>query len=141
VVVEAFGPAEAAIAHSLGATAAARALREGLRIGRLVFIAPAADPADWTPSFAERLGIAPAVMSAMQTRSERRLGVLWSDLNLARPGSTIAVPLLVVHDREDDEVPCSDRAAIAAASPSARPLITRGLGTTEFCATSRSWSS
>src|SRR5262249_34237538 len=80
-VVEAFGPAEAVIAHSLGAAATARALDEGLRVGRVVFIAPPADPADWTRSFADRLGIAPAVMNAMQARSERRLGVLWSDFD------------------------------------------------------------
>ena len=85
--VAAFGPAEAVIAHSLGAAATARALGEGLDVGRVVFIAPPADPAAWTRRFADRLGISAAVLGEMQARSERRLGVLWADLNLPRLAS------------------------------------------------------
>jgi pimeloyl-ACP methyl ester carboxylesterase len=127
-IVEAFGPAEAVIAHSLGAAATARALGEGLSVGRVVFIAPPADPVDWTRRFADRWGLAPEVVGAMQARSERRLGVLWSDLNVPRLASALAIPLLVIHDRADHEVPCSDGAAIAGAWPNARLLATHGLG-------------
>ncbi len=126
--VESFGRAEAVIAHSLGAAATARALSQGLDVGRAVFIAPPADPADWTRRFADRLGISAEVLRAMQARSERRLGVSWSDLNVPRLASALAVPLLVIHDRDDDEVPASDAAAVAAAWPNARLHFTRGLG-------------
>ena len=127
-MVEAFGPAEAVIAHSLGAAATARALGEGLSVGRVVFIAPPADPADWTRRFADRLGLAPEVLGAMQARSERRLGVLWSDLDVRRLGPALTMPLLVIHDRGDDDVPYSDGAAIVEACPNARLITTHGLG-------------
>src|SRR5262249_22686971 len=127
-VVDAFGPAEAVVAHSLGAAATAWALDEGLGVGCLVFIAPPADPVAWTRTFADRLGIAQEVMSTMQARSERRLGIRWSDLDVRRLGSTMSAPLLVIHDGDDGEVPCSDGAAIAAAWPNARLRTTRRLG-------------
>jgi pimeloyl-ACP methyl ester carboxylesterase len=122
------GPAAGVIAHSLGAAATARALGDGLEVGRAVFIAPPADPGDWSRRFADRLGISPEVLQAMQARSERRLGVAWSDLNVPRLGAASGVPLLVIHDGDDEEVPRSNGAAIAAAWPDARLLTTRGLG-------------
>ena len=53
----------------------------------------------------------------------------WSDLPLLpMRGLAVAPPLLVVHDRDDREVPWEDGAAIAAAWPRARRLDTEGLG-------------
>jgi pimeloyl-ACP methyl ester carboxylesterase len=122
------GPAAGVVAHSLGAAATARALGDGLQVGCAVFIAPPADPGDWSRRFADRLGISPEVLSAMQARSERRLGALWSDLNVPRLGAASGVPLLVIHDGEDEEVPRSNGAAIADAWPNARLVTTKGLG-------------
>jgi pimeloyl-ACP methyl ester carboxylesterase len=127
-LVDHFGPAAGVIAHSLGAAATARALGEGLQVGRAVFIAPPADPGDWSRRFADRLGISPEVLQAMQARSERRLGVAWSDLNVPRLGAGSGAPLLVIHDGDDEEVKHSNGAAIAEAWPDARLVTTHGLG-------------
>ena len=126
--VDRFGPAAAVVAHSLGAAATAHALVDGLRARRAVFIAPPADPNDWTRRFADRLGISGDVLHAMKERTERRLGVPWGDLSVPRLGAALGVPLLVVHDRDDEEVPSSDGAAIAESWPGARLVTTRGLG-------------
>ena len=116
------------VAHSLGAAAAAFGLSRGLRVERAVFIGPPAGPADWTRMFAERLQIPPRVMDLMRARTERRLGVLWSDLDVigTAPGQT--TPLLVIHDEDDREVPVGDGRAIARTWPGALFLETRGLG-------------
>jgi pimeloyl-ACP methyl ester carboxylesterase len=126
--VERFGPAAAVVAHSLGAAATAHALVDGLRARRVVFIAPPADPNDWTRRFAERLGLSAEVLDAMKVISERRLGLRWADLDVRRLGTALGVPLLVVHDRDDREVLSSDGAAIARSWPGARLVTTRGLG-------------
>jgi pimeloyl-ACP methyl ester carboxylesterase len=125
---ERVGPLHGVVAHSLGATAAALALRDGLGGGRAVFLGPAADPPAWAAIFARGLGLTPAVTDRMRARSERRLGLRWRDLAVASFAGQLAVPLLVVHDRDDAEVPLQDGAAIAAAWPGAQLLETSGLG-------------
>jgi pimeloyl-ACP methyl ester carboxylesterase len=127
-VVSVFGPAHAVIAHSLGGAATAVALGRGLPIGRAVFIAPPADPAEWTRRLAHQLGMTPTVLRLMQERSEQRLGFQWSELDVPRLASRSSVPLLVIHDRDDPEVSHADGEAIVAASPEARLVTTQGLG-------------
>lgn len=124
----AVGGVSAVVAHSLGAAATALAIGDGLPVDRVVFLAPPANPAAWVTPFAARLGIPPAVVARMRRRSERRLGLRWADLDVPRLAARRTVPLLVIHDREDSEVPLRDGAAVAAAWPGARLFETSGLG-------------
>jgi pimeloyl-ACP methyl ester carboxylesterase len=124
-----YGPARGVIAHSLGAAAVTFAMREGLRVERLAFVGPPADPLTWVARFGRQLGLGPAVMAEMRRRSEQRIQARWDDLPLVpMRGLELPPPLLVVHDRDDREVRSADGAAIAAAWPSARLLETEGLG-------------
>jgi pimeloyl-ACP methyl ester carboxylesterase len=128
-VVAQLGPSRAVIAHSLGAAAATFAVREGLQVERLVFIGAPADPLTWVERFGRRLGLSRAVMAEMRRLSEKRIQARWEDLPLVPlRGLSEPPPLLVVHDRDDHEVPFTDGAAIAAAWPGARLLETGGLG-------------
>jgi pimeloyl-ACP methyl ester carboxylesterase len=110
------------------AAATSFALTRGLRVERAVFIGPPAGPADWTRLFAERLTVPASVMDLMRDRAERRLGVLWTDLDVIAMAPRQRIPLLVVHDDGDREVPVGDGRAIAAAWPGATFLGTTGLG-------------
>jgi pimeloyl-ACP methyl ester carboxylesterase len=123
-----FGPAHGLIAHSLGAPAAAFAMRRGFAVERAVFVAPPADPGDWAERFAQRLGVPERVMNAMRVRSERWLGVPWTEVSLAGMAASQSAPLLVVHDQHDRDVPFAHGAAVAARWPGARMLETAGLG-------------
>ena len=128
-VVRRVAPAEAVIAHSLGAAAVTFAMREGLRVRRLAFIGPPADPLTWVDRFAMQLGLRADVTAEMRRLSETRLRMSWDDLPLVPfRGHADAPALLVVHDREDREVPWTDGAAIARAWPGARLIETQGLG-------------
>jgi pimeloyl-ACP methyl ester carboxylesterase len=127
-VADAVGGAHAVVAHSLGAAAAALAMRDGLEPRRVVFLAPPADPPAWVRPFAARFRLAPAVVERMRERSERRIGRRWEELDVPRLVPPLEAPLLVIHDREDAEVPVGDGARIAAAWPGARLLETSGLG-------------
>ena len=118
----------AVIAHSLGAAAAVRALTEGLAVQRAVFIGPTGGPRDWAERFRRHLGVPPPVMAAMRARSERWLGASWDEFDIPALARDRTGPLLVIHDRGDDEVPWSDGAAIASNWPGARLVTTEGLG-------------
>ncbi|MGH7672620.1 MAG: alpha/beta hydrolase [Gemmatimonadales bacterium] len=127
-VAEAAGSLFAIAAHSMGGSASALAISQGLQVDRAVFLAPAADPARFAADFASTLAVGPAAMAAMRDRSERRLGFRWADLDVPRMARAFDVPLLVIHDRDDATVPWTDGAAIAAAWPGAELVTTTGLG-------------
>ena len=128
-VVAAMGPAHAVVAHSLGATATAHAMRGGLAVGRAVFVSPMADPLPYTRTFAARLGFGERIRSRMVARIERRVGMPLSAFGVPDLARTVATPpLLLVHDRQDAETGWADSDAIARAWPGARLVTTTGLG-------------
>lgn len=116
------------VAHSLGAAATALAMRDGLRVERVVFLAPAADPPAWIAPFAERLGVEPEVLARVRARSERRIQRRWDELSVPALVAGCRAALLVIHDRLDPQVPLRDGQAIAAAWPGARLVETSGCG-------------
>ncbi len=121
--------AVAAVGHSMGGAAVALAAVRGLPLGALVAVGTPRAPAAWFEQFAASLALRPPVREALRERLERRVGVRIADLDLPRLAAVRAeVPLLVVHDRGDREVPFDDGAAIAAAWPGARLHPTEGLG-------------
>jgi pimeloyl-ACP methyl ester carboxylesterase len=123
------GPPAGVVAHSLGAAAVTFAIREGLPVGRAVFIGPPANPLTWVALFGRQLGLDPSVMAEMKRRSESRIQARWADLPLVPlHGVATPPPLLVVHDRDDLEVSWSDGVSVAAAWPGARLMETSGLG-------------
>ena len=128
-VVAAHGPATAVVAHSLGATATAYAMRGGLAVGRAVFVSPMADPLPYTRAFAGRLGFGERIRTRMVARIERRVGMPLSAFGVPDLARTMATPpLLLVHDRQDAETGWADSDAIARAWPGARLVTTTGLG-------------
>ncbi len=127
-VADAAGSLFGVIAHSMGGSASALAIAHGLRLERAVFLAPAADPARYAEDFATALAVGPVAMAGMRRRSEARLRVRWSELNVPRMAAGFDIPLLVVHDRDDPTVPWAEGEAIAAAWPGAQLVSTTGLG-------------
>lgn len=128
VLADRVGPVHGVIAHSMGASATALAMAQGLSLSRAVFLAPAANPAWFVEQFVAALGLSPWTRRRLQERSERRLAFRWADLDVPTLAREFAAPLLVIHDREDRVVPWADGAAIAAAWPGAALVTTTGLG-------------
>ena len=131
-VVQREGSPHAIVAHSMGCAGTTLAMSWGLEVGRggLVFLAPAADPPSWVAPFARQLGLTPTVLDRVRARSERRLRVRWSDLNVCDLARALPArpDLLIVHDEADETVRWQDGSAIAAAWPNARLVTTQGLG-------------
>ncbi|MFY1691701.1 alpha/beta hydrolase [Plantactinospora sp. WMMB782] len=128
-VVRLHGPAHAVIAHSLGASATGVAVLDGLPVGRLVMIAPMADPLPYIRVFQRRLGIGPVVGQRLIAAMESLVGRPITDYDLLSRARRRAglPPLLVIHDRRDREVDPADGAATADAWPG-RLYHTTGLG-------------
>ena len=116
------------VAHSMGGAATTLAMGRGLSVGRVVFLAPAADPAGYSERFAELIGLTPGVLARMKRSIERRFGQSWDEFDVLRAAAKMTAPLLVFHDREDRDVAWEDGAAIARTWPGAEFVSTSGLG-------------
>ncbi len=123
------GLAHAIVAHSLGGIGVGDALRAGLRVDRLVFLAPMSNPANYVPVFSAIMGLGPRTRARLPGALERPLGRPLSTWDLPALGREISVPpLLLLHDSEDQETRPADSEAIAASWPDAELVVTTGLG-------------
>ncbi len=118
----------AVVAHSLGGAATAHAIREGLPVGRAAFLGTPADIGVTFRDFLAVVGIPSARHDALVASLERRFGFSWEELALQKIGPAMATPLLVVHDRADEEIPWTDGELIARSWPGAVLVSPEGLG-------------
>lgn len=127
-VADEVGEVYGVVGHSLGGAAACVALANGLEARRAVLIAPPADVQQFSRDFGDYLRIPAPTRQVMRRNLEARLGVRWEDLDIAALARGLPIPALVVHDREDDEVPFAHGEEIARAFPGGTLVATTGLG-------------
>jgi len=128
-VADAVGPLSGVIAHSLGTTAVLLAAsRHDFDPGRFVAISPVARTTTMTRHFGRMTGFSPVVLEKMRVRLERSLGFCWDEIEPLRLASTLDTESLVVHDRDDCELPASEGQALASTLPAAGWLLTAGHG-------------
>jgi pimeloyl-ACP methyl ester carboxylesterase len=123
------GPIAGAVGHSLGGVAVALAAGRGqIDAPRLALVATAANPERFYFEHLARLGVPPARRGKMLRLFERSVGATWPEFFVPSLIRKVDRPVLVVHDRDDREVPADDAQAIAEATPKAELLLTGGLG-------------
>jgi pimeloyl-ACP methyl ester carboxylesterase len=122
------GPVRAAVGHSLGGAAIALALSRGLSLERAVLVAPFAASPGLVDRFAELVDLPDPARDRMRQNIEARFRLRFDELYIPRQVETLRTPVLVIHDREDEDIPLAEGEAIAQAWPGARMVRTRGLG-------------
>lgn len=128
-VVAAHGPAAGVVAHSLGTATTILALRDGLVPGRLVLLAPSADPLLVVDRFRDMLGLGRRSSVAFLVRLQQVAGRPLTDLNsLAVPDSVPRPPTLIIHDRGDRDTPYREGEQLAKCWPATEFVGTEGLG-------------
>ena len=127
-VAEAVGPIYGLVGHSLGGAAVAMAMRHGLTARRAVLIAPPADVRIFSDLFARALAISPTVQRTMHRNLERRLRIVWEDLHIPTLVRELPAAALIIHDRDDADVPYHHGEEIVGAWAGSRLESTSGLG-------------
>ena len=120
--------ARGAVAHSMGGAATLLAVARGLTLSRAVVLGAPSDSVEIWDGFRGALGLDDAVAAEARRRVERRVGVGLEELRLSRLADRIRMPVLVVHDRDDAEVPWHAGEANARLLSEGSLFETRGLG-------------
>jgi alpha-beta hydrolase superfamily lysophospholipase len=121
------GGFEAVFAHSLGAVATSLGLSRGvLSAKRAVFFAPASRLAPWFHQFATAFEFDEGQEAGFISATESWLGESLANFEPLTTPPT--VPMLVLHSRDDRDVPFADAEALVAACPAATLVPLDGLG-------------
>lgn len=122
------GEAAAVVGHSLGALSTVLALHQGLRAKRAVLVSAQADPRAALHRFVDRTRMGPRIGARMLSLLESRIGQGLDALQAHRIAPAIGIPVLVVHDLLDDEVPWDEGERLARHLTASRLLTTLDLG-------------
>jgi pimeloyl-ACP methyl ester carboxylesterase len=121
-------PVQALVAHSFGAAASTYALFRGLAVRRAVFFAPPSRFDSFWARFRAGAGVSEEVWRRMMRGAESWLDVRFDGIAPLDLAPRMQVPLLVLHDGGDREVPFAEGAELARAWPGAALERTEGLG-------------
>ena len=128
-VARRIGDVTAVVGHSMGGHSTMVALRDGLEVDSVVLLSPSSRLAQALTRFEELLSLPPRAKTGLKRKLERRFGTtLWSETEGSALVRNVTVPALVVHDRDDPQVPLTDSELLVAAWPAAQLMTTGSLG-------------
>lgn len=123
-----FGPFEAAIGHSLGGMSLLNAMRQGLPLRHLVIIGSGDIIKDIMDDFTAKLQLNSKVSERMRIHFEKKFEQTMDSFSAYLAARTIDIPVLVIHDNDDDEVPVKCSIHIHKNLKNSELMITKGLG-------------
>lgn len=128
-----YGAFEGIVAHSLGVLATFLTLRHGVKAERVVALSGVPDFDFLLDEFSAGLSLRPKVKAELRGRIERDLfpgeAAMWERFSVLHRPEDVRVPILVIHDEDDDMVGVAHaRRIIGVYGDQARLITTRGLG-------------
>jgi pimeloyl-ACP methyl ester carboxylesterase len=129
-VLRAHAPVHAVVGHSLGGGAVLTVLAEtnGHHPQRICLFGVPSDMDYILGSFAMMLGLKFAARANLRERFAAHFGRPAADISVTAAASSVRIPVLVIHDEQDEVAPFAQGVALAAAIPHATLWPTRGLG-------------
>lgn len=123
-----FGPFEAAIGHSLGGMSLLNAIKNGLKINRLTIIGSGDIVQDIINDFVRKLELDAKLNDLLRIHFENKHNVSMDSFSSYHAAQRIDIPVLVIHDENDDEVPVSCANHIHQNLKNGTLLLTQNLG-------------
>ena len=131
-IEENFGPFEAAIGHSFGGMCLYNAAASFLNIKTFVAIGSGDKVSDIIVNFAKNLSLQKKSGIKIQQILERRWKLRVDDYASHAAAKNIEIPVLLIHDTQDGDVPVSSAYQIRQNLKNGKLLITNGLGHTKI---------
>ncbi|MBD3580878.1 alpha/beta fold hydrolase [Flavobacterium selenitireducens] len=124
-----FGPFEAAVGHSLGGMSLLNAVKRGLAIDRLVIIGSGDKVSDILRDFVHRLRVRQKLADNLRRYFEARFSnETMESYSAYIAAKEVSIPVLVIHDNDDAEVPAECAIHIHKHLKNGELLLTKGLG-------------
>lgn len=123
-----FGPFEYAIGHSLGGMSILNAIKRGLNVKKAVIIGSGDIVEDIMDDFIEKLGMNIAISKKMKASFEKKIKEPMDNFSAYRAAKEVTIPVLVIHDKEDEDVPVKAAYHIRENLKDGELVITEGLG-------------
>ena len=100
-----FGPFQIAIGHSLGGMSVLNAIKDGLSVKKAVIIGSGDIVQDILNEFISKLGLKTEMSNKLRDHFEDTYQVKMDDFSAYRAAQKVQIPVLVIHDKDDPEVP------------------------------------
>lgn len=123
-----FGPFELAIGHSLGGMSILNSIKRGLQVEKAVIIGSGDIVEDIMDDFVEKLGMNIAISKKMKASFEKKIGETMDSFSAYVAAREVPIPVLVIHDKDDDDVPVKAAYHIHENLKTSELVITEGLG-------------
>jgi pimeloyl-ACP methyl ester carboxylesterase len=123
-----FGPFEAAVGHSLGGMSLLKATKKGLAIKRLAIIGSGDIVQDILNNFVAKLELKPSTSTQLRMHFEKKYEVEMDDYSAYKSAKEVSIPVLVIHDKNDLEVPVEAGINIHKHLKNGELFLTEGLG-------------
>ena len=123
-----YGPFHAAIGHSLGGMSILKAVKDGVKLNKLVIIGTANSVTHITKDFARNMKLNDKVAGKMKAYFDTKFGEDMDNYSGALSAEAVKIPTLVIHDIDDVDVNVSSAYEIAKELKNSQLLITQGLG-------------
>jgi len=123
-----FGPFDGAVGHSLGGMSLLNALKKGLAIPSLVIIGSGDRVQDILDNFVKKLTLKSSYSQRLNTYFENKYKLKMDDYSGYQSAMNITIPVLVIHDKKDDEVPVEASINIHKHLQNGELFLTEGLG-------------
>ena len=127
-VLERLGPVEAVVGHSMGAAMCLFAVAQRDDVGRVVLVSSPSGLLRELHRFAAAVGLSRRGTAAFVASVERRVGRPAADYDVRHVVGKVGLPVLLIHDQNDRQVPVAEAARAAHALPTAELMVTKGLG-------------
>jgi pimeloyl-ACP methyl ester carboxylesterase len=122
------GEFKAVIAHSFGAGCTVFAAARGLKVEKFVLVAGPSRYEVVVGNYLRFIGLCSKAKAYFLSNLAKKVGMTAKDLNVGVIGEKLHIPAMVIHDREDKEVPYVAAEEIKQAWPHVVLVDTKGLG-------------
>jgi pimeloyl-ACP methyl ester carboxylesterase len=127
-VEKSYGPFEFAVGHSLGGMSILNAIKKGLQVKKTVVIGSGNSVINIVNTFVEKIGLPNKVAILMRESFEKKYQFEMESFSAYIAAKEVKIPVLVIHDNDDDDIPVSEAHHLAENLSNKEILITNNLG-------------
>lgn len=128
VLNEKYGPFEIGIGHSLGGMTILNAMNRNIPFQKAICIGSGNSIFDIMKEFVKKLEMKPIIAKMMKAHYDKEFGVDLEQFSSYNVAKNIEIPVLIIHDADDEDVPVTCAYAIHQNLKNSELMITHKLG-------------